>query len=285
MKINKSKLAFSLIELSVVILIIGVLVIGITKGSRIIRASKLQSAQSLTNSSPVHLMDNMILWLETTLDKSFVASEAVDTPLATNGTITTWKDINPYAQSPNNPVQTGAANTRPRYIANGINGLPSLNFNGSTNYFTYDGSGLVGSSFTIFVVERHRTNSTTYFMGGLDQTTNRNLHISAGQFDQYSHGNYYDAGTVNFSQRLHSYVLRVGVSREYYRNGVFQTPTCCGNPDYDALLSYNGPQIGRVYTTAYFNGDLGEIIMFKKALTNAERISVEGYLKTKWGIK
>ncbi|MCE3255904.1 MAG: hypothetical protein K0R25_1398 [Rickettsiaceae bacterium] len=61
---NKPKLAFSLIELSVVILVIGILVVGITKGMSIMRSAKLQSAQSLTQSSPVALIDGLKLWLE-----------------------------------------------------------------------------------------------------------------------------------------------------------------------------------------------------------------------------
>ncbi|MFM7621329.1 MAG: prepilin-type N-terminal cleavage/methylation domain-containing protein [Alphaproteobacteria bacterium] len=40
--------AFSLIELSIVILIIGILVAGVTQSSRLIRQMKLLSAQSIT---------------------------------------------------------------------------------------------------------------------------------------------------------------------------------------------------------------------------------------------
>ena len=49
-KHNKnSKLAFSLIELSVVILIIGVLVLGVTQGSRMMKQSKITAAISGVN--------------------------------------------------------------------------------------------------------------------------------------------------------------------------------------------------------------------------------------------
>ena len=53
MIIKKLKLGFSLIELSVVILIIGILVLGVTQGSRILTEVKLKSAIALTTSSPV----------------------------------------------------------------------------------------------------------------------------------------------------------------------------------------------------------------------------------------
>ncbi len=85
--LSKNKLGFSLIELSIVILVIGILVIGITKGSRIIRESKLKSAQALTMSSPVASMSNIVMWLESTSEKSFANSEKVNTALGATGTI------------------------------------------------------------------------------------------------------------------------------------------------------------------------------------------------------
>lgn len=45
----KNKKAFSLIELSIVILIIGIIVAGVTQGLRLINAFRLSSAKSLTN--------------------------------------------------------------------------------------------------------------------------------------------------------------------------------------------------------------------------------------------
>ena len=47
----KKRTAFSLFELSVVIIIIGLLIVGTMKGARILNLSRLQSAQTLTLSS------------------------------------------------------------------------------------------------------------------------------------------------------------------------------------------------------------------------------------------
>lgn len=65
-----NKNAFSLIELSIVILIIGILVAGVTQSSRLIRQMKISSARSITNSSPVSSISNLAGWWETTLDSS-----------------------------------------------------------------------------------------------------------------------------------------------------------------------------------------------------------------------
>lgn len=54
MKEINFKKAFSLIELSIVILIIGILVAGVTQSSRLINAMRIQSIRSLTINSPYH---------------------------------------------------------------------------------------------------------------------------------------------------------------------------------------------------------------------------------------
>ncbi len=65
MENNKSFFsAFSLIELSIVILIIGTLIAGVTQGSRLVRISKLRTAQNQTSTSPVSSIDGLALWLD-----------------------------------------------------------------------------------------------------------------------------------------------------------------------------------------------------------------------------
>jgi prepilin-type N-terminal cleavage/methylation domain-containing protein len=54
--------AFSLIELSVVILIIGILVAGVTQSSRLIAQFRLKTAQNLTINSPVSSIKNLSTW-------------------------------------------------------------------------------------------------------------------------------------------------------------------------------------------------------------------------------
>ena len=64
------KSGFSLIELSIVVLIIGIIIAGITQASRLVRVSKLSSARTLTQSSPVAGISDLVAWWETTLEKS-----------------------------------------------------------------------------------------------------------------------------------------------------------------------------------------------------------------------
>ena len=75
---KKSSSAFSLIELSIVILIIGIIIAGITQGSRLVTKMRVASARALTQSSPVTSIKGLMMWLETTMDGNVVSS--------TNGT-------------------------------------------------------------------------------------------------------------------------------------------------------------------------------------------------------
>ena len=125
-KINK---AFSLIELSIVILIVGILVAGVTQSSRLISRMKLFSAQSATISSDVASIPNLTMWLETSLDNS-ITNSAGSLQLDDNNSISSWNDINPQSSNKINVTQTNAS-IQPTYKANGINGFPSINFNGS----------------------------------------------------------------------------------------------------------------------------------------------------------
>lgn len=294
-RLSQGKLGFSLIELSIVILVIGILVIGITQGSRIIRESKLKSARALTTSSPVASTSGLIIWIESTSEKSFADSEEVDTTLGTTGTISTWNDINPQASTQNSPTQ-GVTADKPRYIASGINGLPSINFDGVSDFMNFDGSALANNNYTVIAVEQRRSaTAPMYFIGGSGITLNTRFHAgyftnTAPAFRQYS--NDFDAlgavgGYTSPIPRIHMFVFNSNSGKKYYLNGTDTTLTNTGGGvATNGLTSNAGAIIGKVGPeNLHFNGDIGEIIIFNKTLNNLERTSIESYLESKWSIK
>jgi type II secretory pathway pseudopilin PulG len=129
---NKHKLkastAFSLIELSIVILIVGIIIAGITQSSRLVRQSKLKSAQTLTQSSPVASIKGISLWLETSLEDSFPSV------LDNNSNLAQWNDINPHSSTKLFALPAGGTATSAiTFINEGINGLPSISFTGAAS--------------------------------------------------------------------------------------------------------------------------------------------------------
>lgn len=170
------KRAFSLIELSIVILIIGVLIAAVGQGIDLLQDARLSAARMLTQSSRVNSLKGLILWLEPTSEASFSSAEAVDA-----ATISSWNDINPQETKKNNATQTGASSLRPTYVEKGINNLPVLRFDGSTDYLNFDGASLINSNYTIFVVEKKEDVAADvhgFFIGGTNTTAvNAALHL------------------------------------------------------------------------------------------------------------
>lgn len=115
-KTAQIKKAFSLVEISIVILIIGLLVAGISKASDMIFDAEVKSLRSLTKGTKVNRLPNLVLWLETTTEESMKTSERND-----GGVVTSWVDINP--QSPSKIVFKNFKNsTNAKYFESGVGG-------------------------------------------------------------------------------------------------------------------------------------------------------------------
>ncbi len=127
----KKTKAFSLIELSIVVLIIGILIAGVTQGSRLVRQSKIKSAQNLTQSSNVASIPDLAMWLETSLDTAVTSASNGASP-EDGDKVSSWNDNNPQNTTKLNATQAISAN-QPTYLVSAINNLPTLFF----NYGTY----------------------------------------------------------------------------------------------------------------------------------------------------
>ncbi|MCE3255901.1 MAG: hypothetical protein K0R25_1395 [Rickettsiaceae bacterium] len=298
MKQNKAKLAFSLIELSVVILVIGILVIGITKGTSLMRSAKLQSAQSLTKNSPVSVIDGLKLWLESTSDKSFNSSEKTDGGAGGNGTITKWYDINPQYSNGLSADQSTAANM-PIYTSNAINGLPALKFAGN-DWIRATIPMITSETLEVFTVCKRiafvSNTSSASFHRGLTGSDNDSVEELVLAWERAVVANNrleaYRANVIKSAKAPHPgnnipYIFSTrfdGTNNTSYYNGVAQTPfASTGNFGFDNILVGGRWDSGAVISM--FNGYIGELIIFNRSLTATERKDVTKYLGDKWGIE
>jgi hypothetical protein len=278
------KKAFSLVELSVILLIISVVLLGVVKGNYLLSKSRLSNAQTLTQNSGILDIPDLVLWLETSLESSFVKSEAQD---ATN--ISTWYN-NQNISPKNNASQSTLAN-QPKFYENAFNSaIPAVRFDGNNDFLNFDGSNLSNTNYTIFVVEQRRSNkSSNYFIGGTATSTNSNLFVgyssnAAITFSQYGNSiNYNNIPSYDTPiSRIHVVSLSSvsGIGKRYWLNGILVASDIYQNQ----ILSFAGAALGR-YTANYFNGDIGEVIIFTRSLTTNERRSIENYLGKKYNIK
>ncbi len=303
---NSKKLsAFSLIEISIVVLIVGILIAGITQSSRLISLAKVNTAKSLTQGSPASSIPNMSLWIETTGDSSFA-----DTSIEDGDEVETWNDINPQASTKSN--LTGS--TGPIYKTEIINGLPAICFNNTTtcgsgtgtsnSLLTSNFPNLVSGTSTLFVVVKLPATLAAQTILAKQTTSNNNPNLKFGTSATASQGwNYYDQGaTYNVSGGSSVAASNAYVVSVVYRSNSASTGS---NTDSGIAIFQNGASKGKADTTSspnssatgslylgqdgsgasYFTGYVGEVIVYDRALKKEERQSVEAYLGKKWGVK
>lgn len=299
---KKIKTAFSLIEISIVILIIGVAISGIVSGMYLFYDFKLGQAQSMTAKSPVISTPNLTLWLEATSTNSFETERPLN-----NDKIAIWKDINPQRTFKINVSQSDLSK-QPTYIDNAINNLPALKFVNdielrSDNIFLND--IFSSDQATIFLVQNN-------FSGDLTTTT-----ISWVPTSNNLDGGSETARISVFAQTSNLVIFDYGIAGGAAANRVTtSTLTDFNNKNKiisflknsnnsDLRINYNETVIansGAVATVSaslsapiivgkfrtnsdyFFNGNIGEIIIFDRALNENERKKIEDYLGEKWGI-
>lgn len=300
-----NKRAFSLIELSIVILIVGIIVAGVTQSSSLVTKMRISSARNLTNSSPVAGIAGLTYWIESVGTQRFATGSggnyADSESLNDNQDIGRWNDINP--QSTNKINLTQSTSTRqPSYVIDGINDLPSVKFDSSQNDCLLsqgNNGGLIASAneVTLFVVEQFQGNTATdlnsvLFLGDAVAGDNRiNIHSPASGSIIFDSGNWRDnyrtsvTAPANFN--LSPYIItgtRNNETSKIFLNGLNAgTVSGVATSKIDLNTSLN---IGCSYQgNMHFKGLIGEIIIYNRALKNEERQSVESYLSKKWGIK
>jgi hypothetical protein len=211
--------------------------------------------------------------------------------------VNTWAD-----QSSNGNNATGPTMKKPVYVANGINGKPTMSFNGSTELFTInDSNSLDITNCSIYIVLQRNSggtgNEVTFMKNGNTnndagmywQTAklngeNSNFAINTNGYNDLSSNTYLTDGLP----RIMSFTYN-GNTFDIYSNGIktasYSYPA--GNiissigtlqiGGYNASFSENGNNPGE-----YFNGYISEFIIFNRALTDYENLSITNYLNSKY---
>ncbi|MBM3590312.1 MAG: prepilin-type N-terminal cleavage/methylation domain-containing protein [Alphaproteobacteria bacterium] len=307
---NKIKKAFSLVEISIVVLIIGLLVAGISKASDMIFDAEIKALRSLTKGSRVNRIPNLVLWLETTSEESMNSSERVD-----GGNVSYWSDINPQATS-KIIFKNFKSNTNVKYVEAGINGnnIPLLSPNALDNANDYFVSTTMASTYsatspnnlsasslssynsnslfpntdlTIFVVVAPHASADifsfcTYTSNACDVGKTIKLGSSSNkiQFTMLS-GTSTNATALETAAQTAPYVIvsairdKTGGSKIFV-NGTNKVSETTTNTN-ATMTSYDG--IFRVGPAKVF-----EVIAFSSRLTDVERYAVEEYLGKKYSI-
>jgi uncharacterized repeat protein (TIGR01451 family) len=179
-------------------------------------------------------------------------------------------------------------NNRPVFATNAVNGLPAIRFDGTDDVFTYNGTFLTNTDYTVFCVEARNDDQVNFLFGGSDGVALNNLHLGYRGNTQFTHDHWtggYNVtipGFTNKQFKVHSWHLdQMGGNRAMYTDGALLAQNGNAAP----LQGYPGAMIGgrRAANDSRFNGDFAEIIMYDRYLNVGERNAVGYYLADKYG--
>lgn len=275
---SSSNRAFSLIEVSIVLLIIGILIAATISAKALIKNSRIAAAQSKTRAAPINSIPNSVIWLESSLESSFANEEAED------GTdLNSWNDIKSGSAA---PINNGSAGSMNPIYSNTINSIQAVKFAGDANsYFEIDGSALNNSDYTIILLEKRQGDGANYFLSDDSTSTDDNETIQLGysasgeiKHSQGS-GNEYTSSLENYSAsnqtpKIFVFIQNASMGKKTYINGFLAAEN---TSDTTQLTGINKLHLGKNYS-----GEIGEFVIFDRALKNEERKSIEKYLMQKW---
>jgi hypothetical protein len=239
-----------------------------------------------------------------------------------NGNLTRWKDRNLQSTKKTDAYDGDRSINPPTFVENGINGLPTVRFNGVDQSIDIDPAGdalnaIVQSDYTIFLVstdrvpERVESGGGNYFLSGINFSGERNTNLHIGNWygsasrvnmyvelnqssndswtssylDEQKKWNYVENGTTF----VHTFRMSSteGVAVWVNETNILKMVTIdegSYNP-YEQLVSYEGPSLGASsFSHGYFGGDMSEFIVFNRALKDEERLSIYSYLKQKYNV-
>lgn len=231
-------------------------------------------------------LSNLAVWYDA-IDTATVYSDTGCTTNATNGqNVACWRD----KSGNNRHVTQSTAGLQPVLNTSNINTRPALTSNLKVLATAASATFLNNTPYTLVgVVSNVASGNTTYMMGTTSTTNNRGLHFgnrSATIVTIAQYGNDLDrAFNTNTNTNIHM-GIKTGTaanSRFYYMNASLLGSTASvASPYFSGVLT--PLTVGQGHSlTARMNGKIGEIMIYTQALSDPNRIRLEGYLAWKWG--
>ncbi len=233
----KSKSAFSLVELSVSILILVILIVGILTGIHLINKANLSRAKMITANSEIPVIKGLTVWLESAMPESFQSETIEDGSIISN-----WYSRGNVSYKESNANSTGSQATDPVYVSNLAKGLPAVKFDSGHYLVAPDalvntiGSVSHDGNYTLLFVESGRNISAggSYFLAleGGDVNSDTIGYDSPTIINFFGHKA--DISSATSGTRIHLFSSSgTGASNQksYYLNGQAQTQLTLNNLD------------------------------------------------------
>jgi hypothetical protein len=194
--------------------------------------------------------------------------------LSDGDAVTTWNDSSSNAYN----VTQASAGAKPTYKATGLNGQPTVRFDGSDVLVSTATPTFSGPMTAFFVANLAQNPATQTILVGPVSTFNGFGVFYNGQVHQYWGSNLNGTTTPPGTPYLGSFLANGASSSVAANRGTTST----GNPgafSWSSKAISLGGNNGR-----YLNADISEVILYDRDLTDAEQAEVETYLYQKYGL-
>lgn len=209
-------------------------------------------------------------------------------PIVSSTKITDWLDMS--GSSPANNATQGTSANQATYVTTSVNGLPGASFDGTDDSYSLANSlADLTSGFSIFAVIKPGSSSTkTLFAsansGPADLVSLETVNTQA-RFNAYNNTTSSNVITPSSSLTVGKYQL-VDTVHDGAGNAIVSingTVQQSGSVQNLRNQSRSANILGADYNTSTFwNGELAELLVYSRALTEAERKDVQGYLFTRY---
>ena len=243
-----------------------------------------RSGMENTMNATTFYVPGCVLWLDAS------DPNATGVPATNGASITTWKDKSGLGC---NATATGT----PTIISTGLNGRPTMNFNG-TSWFT-GSTANTGTTLTCFAVAATTASLPRSGLGqrlvsfaAAGQPDWNNLSGAIGLFNQagtssirtYRNVTIISSSPITQNTPFVAVSAYDGTSGSIWKNGEEGSPASTTSTGTFAISIYGIGEQAVIRDNETWNGYIGEVIVFNTALTTSQRRQVETYLSKKWGI-
>ena len=279
------KFAFSLIELSIVILVIGILMVGVSQGYNLVRSAQISNARGITAKSPISQMQGLLAWYETSMKESLDQSKLKD-----GDSISTWKDISPNSILNGYNQLTTTASANITFAQSSINKIPAIKFSGisklSLGNFTQGSS----SQATVFLVVKlnyvpDTTNYKTIFDGN---SADFSFSIRSNGIQINTGSSVVSSDVANSFLNSGEYAIAIYFNGSNSKVYVNDTDLMFGGSVISNTLGTNqlsGLTLGKNKDGINgFSGFISEVAIFNRVIKAGERKEIFNYFSKKYKI-
>lgn len=236
------------------------------------------AALASTAQSPGGVSAGLEIWLK---------ADAGTSSTVDNAYLDSWAD---QSSNGNNATQA-TVSAKPQYQANQINGNPVVKTTGP-RYFNVDLSGIDNIDYTIFTVTKRQSGNNFQHIIGVQQGgsyVGLCLGYSGSSLIRYfQYGNIASLGCTAYSASTEvptilaaQFTAAAGKKVWHIRDGVMNSRNGTNKSHYSMI---GQGRIGRGNDNYGFNGQIAEVIVYNRSLSDVEKRQVHTYLAVKYGM-